>query len=193
MPVDPPVEFATSVPSPAGPDEPASCRAAEAGGDISFGPLPSVKGVGPMSLQSREADTVGQPSPWAPLHSRVYRSLFMAQFGSKWDVDAERCGPMVFGGAAQQRCHRRTGPDGQPWTDPAVRIVRRRACRSVRPAAVTDISAVVCRAGGLRTGAGDLPRLARPDITVDVHRGHRLRGCAHRAGVAGDSARDRPA
>src|ERR1700727_3275151 len=34
-----------------------------------------------LALGEVHADS-GQPSPWAPLHSRVYRSLFMAQFGS---------------------------------------------------------------------------------------------------------------
>jgi MFS family permease len=34
-----------------------------------------------LTLGEVHADS-GQPSPWAPLHSRVYRSLFTAQFGS---------------------------------------------------------------------------------------------------------------
>jgi hypothetical protein len=33
-------------------------------------------------IQAQERADGGQPSPWAPLRSRVYRDLFIAQFGS---------------------------------------------------------------------------------------------------------------
>src|ERR1700678_351757 len=125
--------------------------------------------------------------------SRVPQLIYRLVLLQHWDVHAERCSPMVFSGEAQPRCHRCAGPDGESWPDAAFGIVRWRARRSIRPAALTDISAVV-RSGGRAGPCGaDLPRSPHPDVTVDVHRRYWLRLCARWTRLAGDSARGRPA
>src|ERR1700722_9416727 len=125
--------------------------------------------------------------------SRVPQLIYRLVLLQHWDVHAERCSPMAFSREAQPRRHRRTGPDGESWTDVASGIVRRCARRSLRPAAVADIPAVV-RGGGRAGPCGaDLPRSPHPDVTVDVHRRYWLRLCARWTRLAGDSARGRPA
>src|SRR5271156_355723 len=110
----------------------------------------------------------------AAAQSRVPQLIYRLVLLQHRDVHAERCGPMVFGGKAQQRCHRCTGPDGESWADAAFRIVRWCARRSIRPATVTDISAVLRSGGCASPGGADLPRSPQPNVTVDVHRGYWL-------------------
>ena len=117
-------------------------------------------------------DTVAQ--------SRVPRLVYRAVRLQYRDVDAKRGGPMVLGRKAQHCRHRGTGPDGEPWADAALGIVRRSACRPVQSAPVTDVPAVVCGASGASPGSADIPRSPWPGITVDVYLGHWLRFCANR-------------
>src|SRR6516164_2050197 len=103
-------------------------------------------------------------------------------------MDAKCRGAVVLDRSAQQCRHRGTGPDGEFWADAPFGIVRRSACRPVRPAAATYASAVVCSAGGARPGSADLPRSAQPGSAVAVYRGHWLRFRTDRTGLAGDSS-----
>ena len=144
------------------------------------------------AIQTREHADGGQPSAWAPLRHRVFRDLFIAQFRLEpRDLDAKCGGAMVFGRDAQHCRHRGTGPDGESWLNAHFGLVRRRACRSIRPTAAADCSAVVRRGGYAGLGGVDIPRPPYPGVTVVVHRRHWPRLRTDRTGLAGDSTRGR--
>ena len=147
-----------------------------------------------MVIEAQEHTDGGQPSTWAPLRSSLYRNLFIAQFASN-------IGTWMQSVAAQWFLVERHS------SDVIVALVQTASLgptlvlglfagalgRPVRPAAVADFFADVCRAGGTGAGGAGLPGSAESDIAVDVHRGNRLRLGADRTGLAGDSARSRPA
>ena len=145
-----------------------------------------------VSQVAERAD--GQPSAWAPLHNRVYRHLFIAQFGSnigtwmqsvaaQWFL-VERHSSDVIVALVQTASLGPTLLFGLFAGALADLFDRRRLLIFLQSYAV-----LVALALAVLTYLGRL----EPDLTADVHRGHWLRACTHRTGLAGDSARGRPA